>query len=192
MFRAQTLQLLLGLNAITACAVPPTGPDILALPPEGKDLTQFQQEDITCRIYAERQVGYGVQKQAASDSTTGSTTAGTPAGTTAGSTIGDSAGTEAVAEAGAGPLAGFALGTNASASTAVLQQRYDFAYAQCMAATGNLVQPFPLAWLYARYAYPYWAYYDPWLGSPFAFGFFGRVGPRFHHHIFIHHGVHRG
>src|SRR6516165_7609306 len=99
MFRAQTLQLLLGINAITACAVAPTGPDILALPPEGKDLTQFRQEDTTCRIYAERQIG--MQKQASSDSTIGSTTAVALAGTTAGE-----AGTEAAAEAGAGPLAG--------------------------------------------------------------------------------------
>jgi hypothetical protein len=38
-------------------AVPPTGPTIVALPPQGKDLAQFRQEDATCRGYAQQQLG---------------------------------------------------------------------------------------------------------------------------------------
>jgi len=35
------------------CAVtPPTAPSVVALPPQGKDLTQFQHEDESCRQYA--------------------------------------------------------------------------------------------------------------------------------------------
>jgi hypothetical protein len=93
-------------------------------------------------------------------------------------------------------LAGSALSVNnASASTAVPQQRYDFAYAQCMAASGNQVQPFPLAMLYVPYAYPlsgYWPYYGPLFDSAVGFGFFRRFGPRFHRHALFHQGFHGG
>jgi hypothetical protein len=65
LFRAKTLPLLLGLIAIGACTITPTGPAILALPPAGKDLSQFQGEDDACRGYAEQQIGYGAQQQAA-------------------------------------------------------------------------------------------------------------------------------
>ncbi|HEY0182129.1 MAG TPA: hypothetical protein VGC09_04910 [Rhodopila sp.] len=37
----------------TGCAaVPPSGPSIVALPQQGKDLAQFQREDAACREYA--------------------------------------------------------------------------------------------------------------------------------------------
>jgi hypothetical protein len=76
-----------------------------------------------------------------------------------------------------------------------LQQRYDIAYAQCMAASGNSVQTLPVAWRYTPYGYyPYAlsAYYGPWLGPPVAFGLFGGFEPRFNHRVFFHHGFHRG
>jgi hypothetical protein len=42
-----------GILALCACAVaPPAGPNVIALPPQGKDLGQFQREDASCRQYA--------------------------------------------------------------------------------------------------------------------------------------------
>jgi hypothetical protein len=171
---------------------------VLALPPEGKDLARFQQEDTSCRGYAQQQIGYGSPQQAANQNAVGSAAVGTAVGGAAGAAIGaagGAAGTGAAVGAGAGLLAGSAIGaSNASASAFVLQQRYDIAYAQCMAASGNSVQPFPVAWPYAPYGYPYAlsAYYGPWLGPPVAFGFFGGFGPGFHHPVFFHHRFRRG
>lgn len=64
--------------ALSACAVaPPQGPTIVALPPAGKDLTQFQQEDNTCRGYAQQRIGYGSAQQPA-DGSAGTAATGGP------------------------------------------------------------------------------------------------------------------
>jgi hypothetical protein len=42
----------ISLLAAGCATVPPSGPSVLALPPQGKDLTQFQREDVACREYA--------------------------------------------------------------------------------------------------------------------------------------------
>jgi hypothetical protein len=121
MFRAKALLLVLGVLGLTACAVsPPTVPAVLALPPEGKDLARFQQEDTGCRGYAQHQIGYGSPQQAANQNALGSAAAGTVVGASAGAAIGaaaGAAGTGAAVGAGAGLLAGAAVGaSNASAS----------------------------------------------------------------------------
>ena len=197
MFRARALLLILGVLGLAACAVsPPTGPAVLALPPEGKDLVRFQQEDTGCRGYAQHQIGYGSPLQAGNQNALGSAAVGTAVGAAAGAAIGaaaGAAGTGAAVGAGAGLLARAAVGaSNASASALTLQRLYDTAYAQCMAANGNRVQSF--AWAYPPYGYPdaFLAYYGPWFGPPVAFGFFGGVGPGFHRHGFFHQGTHRG
>ncbi len=79
---------------LTACAVvPPSGPTVPVLPPEGKNLGRFQQEDANCRNYAASQIGS-------------------------------------------------AIGANtARVSSYALQRRYNVAYVQCMAASGNRLQP---------------------------------------------------
>src|SRR5271166_170859 len=148
MFATRSFPVLLGALALGACAVtPPQGPAVVALPPQGKDLAQFQQEDTTCRGYA--------QQQLASGSVTGT----------------------------------------ASASAAELQQHYDIAYAQCMAASGNRLQQFPMAWLYGPYGYPYFypGFYSPWFVPSVSLGFFGGFGTRFHHDHFgsVRGGFHR-
>jgi hypothetical protein len=57
------------LGTLGACAVaPPRGPAIVALPPAGRDLAQFQQEDDTCRRYTQRRIGYGWAQQPAEGS----------------------------------------------------------------------------------------------------------------------------
>lgn len=41
------------MGAVVGCAVaPPSGPSVMALPPRGKSLTAFQQEDAQCRYHA--------------------------------------------------------------------------------------------------------------------------------------------
>src|SRR3712207_1177615 len=97
---------------LTACAVvPPSGPTVLVLPPEGKNLGRFQQEDATCRTYASSQIGS-------------------------------------------------ALGANtARVSGYTLQRRYDMAYVQCMAASGNRLQPPMVGYHSSPYAYGYPGYY---------------------------------
>jgi hypothetical protein len=198
MSQTNSVVLLLGTLALGACAIaPPAGPSVLVLPPEGKNLAQFQQEDTSCRGYALQQIGYGSPRQAANGSAIGSAAIGTMVGAAAGAALGAAAGgagTGAAVGAGTGLLVGSAVGANtASASAVALQQGYDIAYAQCMAASGDHVQAYPMAWLYGAYGYPY-AYpdfYSPWFGPAVTLGFFGRVGPGFHHGFF-HHGFHRG
>ena len=148
MFGTTSFSVILGTIALCACAVaPPTGPAVVALPPVGKDLAQFQQEDTTCRGYAQQRIG-------------------------------------SAADEG-----------NGSSSAAELQQRYDVAYAQCMAASGNSLQTFPVAALYGPYGYPYGypGYYSPWYGPAVSLGFFGGFEPHIHHHFgSLHRGFHRG
>ena len=50
-----------------------------------------------------------------------------------------------------------------------------------MAASGDRVQAFPVAWPYGPYGYPYAypAFFDPWFGPVATLGFFGTVGPGF-------------
>jgi hypothetical protein len=200
MFRSKSFSALLGILALDACAVaPPTGPNVLALPPEGKDLARFQQEDGNCRGYASAQIGYGSPAQAATQSAVGSAAVGTAVGAGTGALLGAAAGgagTGAAVGAGTGLLLGSAVGANnASASGVGLQQRYDAAYAQCMTASGNRLQSFPTAgyyspYYYGAYGYPayYGGYYGPWFGPSVSLGFFGRFGSGFHHHHGFSHG----
>jgi hypothetical protein len=141
MARVNAFPLLIGLLAIGGCAAElPTSPEVMALPAKGKDLAQFQREDIACREHA--------QQQAAAPISVG----------------------------------------NPHPSSAVLQQRYDIAYAQCMAADGNPVLPPP----YGSYGYvaAYPPYYGPWLGPSLTLGWFGGVEPHFHHHHTEQHATH--
>ena len=131
-----------GMLTLCACEVaPPAGPNVIALPPQGKDLGQFQREDASCRQYA--------------------------------AMIGSRPGSP-----------------NANVSAGQRQQQYDIAYAQCMAADGNHLDPNPIWYTpnydaYGVYAYP--AYYGPWFGPTIGVGFIGVLGSRFHHAVFAHH-----
>jgi hypothetical protein len=181
---------LLPLLLLGACAsVPPAGPTVFALPPEGKDLQRFQAEDAQCRNYAFGQIGYA-PAQAGANAAVGSGTVGTALGAAAGALIGSAsgqAGAGAAIGAGTGLVAGTAVGAgNAAASTAGLQARYDAAYAQCMASAGNrLPSPPQVAVLpFAAPAYPYpYAYPQPY-PYPYAYPYYW--GPR------ISLGYHRG
>ena len=141
------LALLIPLS-LGACAVaPPTGPSVLALPAKGKDMQTFQAEDYNCRNYAQAQIGGNTPANAANQSAVGSAALGTALGAGAGAllgSVGGAMGAGAAIGAGTGLLAGSAIGaSNAQVSGASLQQRYDMAYTQCIASTGNSVQAAP-------------------------------------------------
>jgi hypothetical protein len=159
--------------ALTGCAVmPPTGPSVVALPPSGKPLGEFQQEDYACRDYAFRSDNAAQASEGAMQSGIGSTAIGTLGGAAAGALLGAAAGNAGVGAAigaGTGLLLGGAVGANgAQDSSAGLQARYNAAYAQCMASKGNSISPPAPAYsaqpvVYAPppvvYGYPgYWAY----------------------------------
>lgn len=191
----------LGTLSLAACAAtPPTGPNVLALPPVGKDLAQFRQEDAICRAYAQMQTGHATPQQVQNRSTATGAVAGGGIGAAAGALTGAAAGNAgagAAIGAGTGLLVGSALGASSgSMSTAELQRRYDIAFAQCMAAHGNTVQPLTFDWPYRSYAYAYpdWGSYTPWIGPSFTFGFFGSHGFHrgFRHHGFARRGFHGG
>ena len=167
--------------ALNACAVaPPTGPSVMALPAQGKSFEQFQQDDATCQQFASARIGNGSPQQAANESGVGSAAIGTVIGAAAGALIGAAAGDPAIGAAiggGSGLLVGSSAGvSNAYASGAALQQRYDMAYTQCMSAKGESVPmahngsaSYPPLYAYRMYpAYPgyyypgYYSYYYPY------------------------------
>lgn len=133
---------LAALFGLAACTVmPPSGPSVMALPGTGKNFDQFRADDYTCRQYALGQVGGVSTNQAATAAGVGSAAVGTALGAAAGAAFGGGRG--AAVGAGAGLLAGSAIGMgNAQGSAYDIQRRYDFAYVQCMYASGERV-PMP-------------------------------------------------
>ncbi len=172
------IALVIAALALSACAVaPPTGPSVMALPAEGKSFEQFQQDDATCQQYASARIGNGSPQQAANQSGVSSAVVGTAIGAAAGALIGAAAGDPAAGAAiggGSGLLLGSAAGvSNAYASGAALQYRYDMAYIQCMSAKGesvpmaqNDLAPYPPSYAYrmhpAHPGYYYPGYYYPY------------------------------
>jgi uncharacterized protein YcfJ len=127
-----------GVMGLSACTVMPTGPSMMALPGTGKTFDQFRADDGNCRGYANQQVGGVDANQAATNSAVGSAVVGTAIGAAAGAAFGGGSG--AAIGAGAGLLAGSAFGVGTSqASGYNVQQRYDYAYLQCMYAAGDKV-----------------------------------------------------
>jgi hypothetical protein len=147
---------------LVACTVPPPrGPSVVSLPPKGKDLAQFQQEDAFCQDRGAASLGLN-SEQAAAQSAIGSAAIGTALGAAAGGLIGAATGNfgaGAAIGAGAGLVAGGAAGVGAAQNTNFsMQERYDVTYAQCMASYGNSVQPLQVGVPVPVYAgpAPYW------------------------------------
>jgi Glycine-zipper domain len=184
MTRIARLALPIGLIALalTGCAaIPPDGPSVVALPPGGKPLGQFQQDDYACRSYAFNSDNSGAAPHSTMKDGVGDSAIGTVGGAAAGALLGAAAGNAGIGAAigaGAGLLFGGAVGANhAQATSASLQARYDAAYSQCMASKGNSIST-PAQTVYATepayappmmyapapvvYGYPqrpgYWAY----------------------------------
>jgi hypothetical protein len=199
--RFKPVAVLAGALSLGACAVtPPTGPNVLLFPPQGKDLAQFQREDGGCRGYAQQQIGGSSPQQAANQSAVGSAAVGTALGAGAGALLGaagGNAGAGAAIGAGGGLLAGSAVGAgNAQASAGNLQQRYDTAYMQCMIANGNQLPTYAAVTSYPYASSTYWgapSNYGPYWGGPaVSLGFFGGGwGHHHHHHFGGRYGGHR-
>lgn len=146
------------LFALAACAThPPSGPSVMALPPQGKTMEVFQEDDLMCRGYADQRLNGIDPAKAGQQSALGSAAVGTALGAGTGMALGSLSGAMGAGAAvggAAGLLMGSAIGSNnAHATTANLQQRYDIAYTQCMYSRGNAVQAAPVAQV-QQYPYP--------------------------------------
>ncbi len=131
---------------LAGCAAPtPTSPTITAVPPAGKSLTLFQNDDYTCRNYAQQTVAYPASTQNTAGNGVATAAIGTGIGAAAGALFGavaGNAGAGAAIGAGAGLLGGSAVAagqTNRAGQS--LQQIYNSAYAQCMTSRGNGIVP---------------------------------------------------
>lgn len=133
---------LLVVPLVGACATVPTGPSVMVLPGSGKPFEVFQADDASCRQWALHSTGT-TPGDTFNANTIGGAAIGTVIGAGLGAAIGAAAGNPAIGAAiGAG--SGLALGTAGGAnagyySGASVQQRYDYAYQQCMYAKGNQV-----------------------------------------------------
>jgi hypothetical protein len=187
-----------GVALVTACTIPPpSGPTVLAMPPAGKDLAVFQQEDGQCRSYAAATIGALPPGQATLPAP-GSSAVGTGRATTAlqasNATTGDAGATIGGAPGYAGDVAAGA--TYAASGAYDVQTRYNIAYTQCIYSSGNAVLPMPASVYgyndFAGAEYPW--YGDPWFewaGLGFAGGgiFLFDRNHGFHHGF---HGFHAG
>jgi hypothetical protein len=138
MRRVQVLISLAALLGLGACATTPTGPSVMVLPGSTKTFDAFRADDAVCRQFAFEQVGGVTANQAATQSAAASAAIGTAVGAAAGALIGGGQG--AAVGAGSGLIIGSAAGAGyAGYAGATNQQRYDFAYQQCMYLKGNRV-----------------------------------------------------
>ena len=132
------LALLLAAIGLSACTVMPSGPSVMALPGTGKTFDQFRADDAQCRQFAFNQVGGVSANQAATNTAVGSAVVGTALGAAAGAAF--NGGSGAAVGAGVGLLAGSVFGAGAAQNSGYsTQQRYDYAYMQCMYAAGDRV-----------------------------------------------------
>jgi hypothetical protein len=166
--------------ALAACAVaPPSGPDIVAMPGQGKDLAAFQQDDAACRGYASQSTGGTQAAQNATNNAVGTAVVGTAIGAAAGAALGSVSGNVGAGAAiggATGLVAGSAIGANgAQASADDLQFHYDTAYAQCMASRGNTISTPPPAYAASPYPGPYAGPYP--YPYPYAYPYPGYYGP---------------
>jgi outer membrane lipoprotein SlyB len=125
------------------CASEPMGPTIAVMPAPNKPFEVFQQDQAVCQQYASQLVAGQAQQAANQQVLTG--VAGTVLGAGLGAAIGGGRGAAIGAASGAvaGTLYGLGPAQQAQMS---MQQRYDYAYAQCMYGRGNQVPGFAPAY----------------------------------------------
>ncbi len=177
--RAKLIGALGGVALITACTIPPpSGPTVMAIPPPGKNLGVFQQDDGQCRTYAAATIGALPPGQAPPTMSTPP-----PSDAKAGD-LGAAGGSE---PGYAGNVA--AAATYAASGAYDVQTRYDIAYTQCIYSSGNAILPMPAS------VYGYNAFEDadyPWYGDPwFEWAGLGFAGGG----VFVfdrNHGFHHG
>ncbi|HQU15940.1 MAG: hypothetical protein B7Z66_07705 [Chromatiales bacterium 21-64-14] len=130
--------LVAAVGSLGGCATIPTGPSVMVLPGHGKSFDQFQEDNAVCRQYARAQLNGVTAGQASKMNTLESAGAGALLGGALGAAMGEGRG------AAIGAASGAALGTvvgssNGSQDAGGIQQRYNFAYEQCMYAKGNQI-----------------------------------------------------
>lgn len=152
---------------LAGCAAQPVGPTVAVMPAPNKNFDAFRQDQSVCTGYASQQVGG--QAQVANNQAVGGALLGTALGAGLGAAAGGGVG--AAIGAASGAVVGTGLGAGYSGGSGYeIQQRYNIAYAQCMAAHGNKV---PVS--QAAYNPPAPAYY-PGYGYPYPFGYYGPYG----------------
>lgn len=130
---------LAGLLLVSACATLPDGPSAMVLPGTGKTFTEFRNDDAVCRNFALGQIGGNSPNQVANQSGVSGAAVGTLIGAAAGAALGGDR-NGAAAGAAMGLLMGSAVGAdNARVTGGNSQRRYDYAYEQCMYASGHRI-----------------------------------------------------
>jgi uncharacterized protein YcfJ len=157
MNRVRTFTSLAAMLGLAACATWPTGPSVMVLPGSTKTFDAFRADDGVCRQYALEQVGGVTAQQASNQNAVVSAVIGSAIGAAAGAAFGGGQG--AAIGAGTGLIVGSAAGAGyAGYAGATNQQRYDFAYTQCMYLKGNKVpvagQVVPQGSRQYTYSYP--------------------------------------
>lgn len=131
---------LLGPLALIACASPPAGPRVMALPGTTTNYQTFQTDDALCRQSARQQSGGDTPAETATSTTATGGLVGASLGAATGAAISGGAGSSTAAGAGVGLLGGTLMGqANAAPSAGAVQAAYDQAYSQCMYGHGHQI-----------------------------------------------------
>ena len=141
-----------GVLAVSACAAPPLGPLVPVVPGPNKPFAQFQDDDLSCRSFAQGQVAG--EAEAVNQRAVGGAVLSTALGVGLGAIVGGGQGAAFGAVTGAGIGTGLNAGASAGAQGGI-QYQYDNAYAQCMYAHGNQVPGYAPPQAYASYAPAY-------------------------------------
>jgi len=139
----QNILLSIALLVVGGCATIPTGPSVAVYPAPGKPFEVFQQEDNTCRQWAQQSIGGASPQQMANQNTAQGAAVGTAVGAGLGAAVGSLSG-QAGAGAVIGGVSGLLVGSSAGSQAGQVsgreaQRRYDNAYIQCMYSYGNQV-----------------------------------------------------
>lgn len=134
-----TAMALSGAVLLSACAHQPVGPTIAVMPAQNKPFQVFQQDQATCKAYADQQTAGAAD--AANERAVGAAVVGTAIGAALGAAVGGGRGA-AIGAAG-GAAVGTGYGAQGSSWAQLnIQQRYNVAYGQCMYSYGNQVPGF--------------------------------------------------
>ncbi|WP_158898326.1 peptidoglycan-binding protein [Burkholderia sp. L27(2015)] len=121
---------------LDACATTPMGPTVQVMPGATIPFPIFQQDQDSCKQYAQSQVAG--QADSANKTAVGTAVLGTVLGAALGGAVGQGQG--AAVGSAAGAIAGTGLGTGTSQSAQLsIQDQYNNAYVQCMYSKGNQV-----------------------------------------------------
>jgi YMGG-like Gly-zipper len=132
-FRKAALAALSTLILLGGCATQPMGPTIPVMPPQGKSMDAFQQDESYCEQYAGDRASGKVKEADSEELKRG--VVGAALGAGIGALAGNTKG--ALIGGGIGAVLGSASGSGWD--QAHVQRVYDIAYAQCMKARGNEV-----------------------------------------------------